>query len=141
MLNNFTKTCLKETFGNCSAHSHDVSLSKGTAAVLHTTEGIKFGMSGCHTAPLTELLKLFDGIESGERQHGVKHCGHVSGIKEKAIACYPCGILRIVNKKIGIKKVSEIGSAHGTAGMARLCLLHHRGDENAHVVGSACHQF
>ena len=97
-------------------------------------------MTGSDAAPLAELLKLLHGELAGHSQHSVKHGRHMTGIQEEAIARYPLRVLRIIVEILGKKHIDKVGATHGSAGMATLSFLHHRGNKHAHVIRGSVHQ-
>ena len=86
---------LKEAFGNGAAYSHNVALTERAGSVFNTAFRMYFGVSGSHAAPLTELFEFVNSVFAGKGKYGVEHRRHVTGIKEEAVACDPCGIVRI----------------------------------------------
>ena len=93
-------------------------------------------MPRSHAAPLTELSQLLGREFAGKGQYAVKHRGHVSRVKEKAVASNPLGIFRVIDKEFCEKCVYEIGSPHGTARVTRFGFLNHGCYQHAKVVGS-----
>ncbi len=121
------ETRLEETLTDCASDGHGVALPQRAGCVLDAPVRVEFWMARAAAAPLAQLLKLLDGEFPRKGQHRVEHRRHVARVEEETVAGDPLGIVRIGHKEPGIKHVDEVGTAHGAAGMARLCFLHHGG--------------
>ena len=111
--NDVAEACLEETFCDGASHGHCMALSEGTGCVLDAAFGVKFGVSRGYAAPLAELLEFGSGELACEGKHRIKHWRHVAGVEEEAVACEPCGVVRVGDEKPGIKHIHEVGATHG----------------------------
>ena len=102
-----------------------MALAEGARGVFDTTGEVYFRVTGCGAAPLTELCELIESELACQCQLGIEHGGHVTGIEEETVATFPIGVLGVVLEELAIEYVDEIGTAHSTTGVTRLCLFYH----------------
>ena len=124
-----------EAFGDGCAQRHGMPLTQRARGVLHAAHHIRLRVAGRHAAPLPQRLQIVDRIVTGERQSRIEHRRHVTRVEEEPVAERIRHVRGIVAQELGIEHGDEVGTAHRAAGMARLGPFHHRGRQNADVVG------
>ena len=141
MAYNIAETCLKETLCDCTAYGHGVSLAEGTRGVLDSAFNVELGVTGADASPLAQLLQLVGGVFACEGEHRIKHRRHVARIEEEAVAGNPCGIIGVGYKKLRIKHVYKVCTAHGATGVAGFGFFNHRSGKHADGVGCTVYGF
>ena len=128
----------EKTLGDRRTQSHRMALPQRARGILDSAVEIDLGMTRRRAAPLPERRQLVHIEIAGQSQYGIEHRRHMAGIEEEAVAERIARVVGIVPQELGVENVHEIGSAHRSAGMARLGFLHHRRCENPDIVRSLC---
>ena len=123
-----------EALRDGGAQRHGMSLTQRARGILHTAQHVHLRVARRHAAPLAQRLQVLRRIAARQRQRRIEHRRHVARIEEEAVAVGVSHIIGIVAQKFREEHRDEISSAHGAAGVSRLCLFDHRGRQDADVI-------
>ena len=101
-----------------------------------------FGVAGGDTAPLAEVLDLFEGeVVTGEVEEGIEEHGAMSAGEDEAVAVEPVGVGGVVAEVAHPNRVGHGRTAHRQSGVAGVGFLDGIGGEETNSVEGAGEKF
>ena len=118
-------TCRQPALGNSHAHTVGEPLPERSGGHLKAGNNPIFRVAGCPAAPLAKLLDVIQRqVIAGQVQQRIEHCRRVATGKNKTVAVWPFGVLRVVLEKPVPEDVSHRCGAKRSSRMAGIGLLY-----------------
>jgi hypothetical protein len=127
-------------FGQRHTHGIATTLAQRTGGGFHAGRVPVFRMSRCATAPLPELLEVFQfQVIAGQVQQTVDEHGAVTGRLHIPVTIRPHRMHRIMLQELEEQHTGKIGRTQGHARMSGIGSLHTIHGQPAHGVGNSLH--